>query len=131
MAQLQKLGVRLAVDDFGTGYSALGYLRRFPVSTLKIDRSFVAGLGSSPDDHALVEAIIRLGETFDLDLVAEGVETAEQGAELLRMGCHRAQGFHYSRPLPVQDAEMFIRSHPLDGYVRWATQVIPRASTLG
>jgi diguanylate cyclase (GGDEF)-like protein len=110
MADLQELGVRLAVDDFGTGYAALGYLRRFPVSTLKIDRSFVAGLGTSPDDHALVEAIIRLGETFHLDLIAEGVETDGQGAELLRMGCHNAQGYHYSRPLPADDAETFIRS---------------------
>jgi diguanylate cyclase (GGDEF)-like protein/PAS domain S-box-containing protein len=110
MAELQQLGVRLAVDDFGTGYAALGYLRRFPVSTLKIDRSFVAGLGSSPDDHALVEAIIRLGETFHLDLIAEGVETEGQRAELLRMGCHQAQGYHYSRPLPAADAETFIRS---------------------
>src|SRR5690606_13744852 len=91
--------------------SALGYLRRFPVTTLKIDRSFVAGLASSPDDHALVEAVVRLGETFDLDLVAEGVETEDQRAELLRMGCHYAQGYHYSGPLPVHDAEAYIRAH--------------------
>ncbi len=108
MARLQELGVRLAVDDFGTGYSALGYLRRFPVSTLKIDRSFVAGLGTSPDDHALVEAIIGLGETFDLDLVAEGVETEEQRRHLLRMGCHAAQGYLFSRALPPEDAESFL-----------------------
>jgi diguanylate cyclase (GGDEF)-like protein/PAS domain S-box-containing protein len=112
MAELEELGVRLAVDDFGTGYAALGYLRRFPVSTLKIDRSFVAGLGHSPDDHALVEAIIRLGETFDLDLIAEGVETEGQRVELLRMGCRFAQGFHYSRALPAEDAATFIRTRP-------------------
>jgi diguanylate cyclase (GGDEF)-like protein/PAS domain S-box-containing protein len=110
MAELQELHVRLAVDDFGTGYAALGYLRRFPVSTLKIDRSFVAGLGRSPDDHALVEAIIRLGETFDLDLVAEGVETEEQRADLLRMGCQNAQGFYYSGPLPANEAEAYMCS---------------------
>lgn len=108
MARLQELGVRLAVDDFGTGYSALGYLRRFPISTLKIDRSFVAGLGSSPDAHALVEAIIGLGKTFDLDLVAEGVETDEQRCLLLRMGCDAAQGYLYSRPLPAVDAECYL-----------------------
>ncbi len=108
MARLQELGVRLAVDDFGTGYSALGYLRRFPVSTLKIDRSFVAGLGTSPDDRALVEAIIGLGETFDLDLVAEGVETEEQRRELLLMGCHGAQGYLYSRPMPANEAETYL-----------------------
>jgi len=107
MAEVQEIGVRLAVDDFGTGYSALGYLRRFPVSTLKIDRSFVAGLGISPDDHALVEAIIRLGETFDLDLVAEGVETEAQLSELQRLGCHAGQGYLFSRPLTVEDAERF------------------------
>jgi diguanylate cyclase (GGDEF)-like protein/PAS domain S-box-containing protein len=115
MVELQELGVRLAVDDFGTGYAALGYLRRFPVSTLKIDRSFVAGLGHSPDDQALVEAIIRLGETFDLDLIAEGVETEGQRVELLRMGCRYAQGYHYSRPLPAEDAELFIRAQPSPG----------------
>lgn len=108
MARLQELGVRLAVDDFGTGYAALGYLRRFPVSTLKIDRSFVAGLGTSSDDHALVEAIIGLGRTFDLDLIAEGLETDEQRRELLLMGCHGAQGFLYSRPMPAQDAEAYL-----------------------
>lgn len=112
MAELQELGVRLAIDDFGTGYAALGYLRRFPVSTLKIDRSFVAGICNSPDDHALVEAIIRLGETFELDLIAEGVETEAQRMELLRMGCAFAQGFHYSRALPAEDAETFIRTRP-------------------
>jgi len=121
MAELQELGVRLAVDDFGTGYAALGYLRRFPVSTLKIDRSFVDGLGTSADDEALVEAIIRLGETFDLDLVAEGVETDQQRLELLRLGCHYAQGYYYSKPLCAEDAELFIhgRSSPL------STEVAP------
>ena len=72
---------------------------------MKIDRSFVAGLGTSPDDQALVEAIIRLGETFDLDLVAEGVETEEQRDHLLRMGCHHAQGYLYARPLPAAETE--------------------------
>lgn len=108
MAELQELGVRLAVDDFGTGYAALGYLRRFPVSTLKIDRSFVAGLGHSPDDEALVEAIIRLGETFGFDLVAEGVETEQQRTALLRLGCGYAQGFLYSKAVPPTEAEAFI-----------------------
>jgi len=111
MAELQELGIRLAVDDFGTGYSALGYLRRFPVSTLKIDRSFVQGLGQSPDDEALVEAIIRLGQTFDLDLVAEGVETEEQRLALLRLGCRGGQGFLYSRAVPPTDAEAFLAEH--------------------
>ncbi|RHW24267.1 EAL domain-containing protein [Nocardioides immobilis] len=110
MTELHELGVRLAVDDFGTGYAALGYLRRFPVSTLKIDRSFVAGLGHSPDDEALVEAIIRLGETFGFDLVAEGVETEQQRTTLLRLGCGSAQGFLYSTALPPAEIETFIRT---------------------
>jgi diguanylate cyclase (GGDEF)-like protein len=113
MTELHEFGVRLAVDDFGTGYSALGYLRRFPVSTLKIDRSFVAGLGNSPDDQALVEAIIRLGETFDLDLVAEGVETEEQRRHLLRMGCHNAQGYLFARPMTAAEAETHFDPRPL------------------
>jgi diguanylate cyclase (GGDEF)-like protein/PAS domain S-box-containing protein len=111
MSQLQELGVRLAVDDFGTGYSSLGYLRRFPVSTLKIDRSFVQGLGQSPDDHALVEAIVRLAQTFDLDLVAEGVETEEQRAALRRMGCQGGQGYLYSRAVPADVAEVYLAAH--------------------
>lgn len=109
MAQLHEHGVHLAIDDFGTGYSALGYLRRFPVSILKIDRSFVDGIGTSSDDRALVEAIVRLGETFGLDVVAEGVETEQQRDELVRLGCHFAQGYHYSRPLPAAQATRFIR----------------------
>jgi diguanylate cyclase (GGDEF)-like protein/PAS domain S-box-containing protein len=114
MAQLQELGVRLAVDDFGTGYSSLGYLRRFPVSTLKIDRSFVQGLGQSPDDQALVEAIVSLGQTFDLDLVAEGVETEDQRVALRRMGCQAGQGFLYSRAVPPDVAEAYIAAHAPD-----------------
>lgn len=107
MTQLHDLGVHLAIDDFGTGYSALGYLRRFPVSILKIDRSFVDGIGTSNDDQALVEAIVRLGETFGLDVVAEGVETEQQRDELVRLGCHFAQGYHYSRPVPAEEASRF------------------------
>jgi diguanylate cyclase (GGDEF)-like protein/PAS domain S-box-containing protein len=101
MHRLHESGVRLVLDDFGTGYSALSYLRRFPVSGLKIDRSFVSGLNTSPDDAALVEAIIRLAQTFDLDLVAEGVETGSQSLILSRLGCLKAQGYLYSPPLPA------------------------------
>jgi diguanylate cyclase (GGDEF)-like protein/PAS domain S-box-containing protein len=108
MARLQELGVRLAVDDFGTGYSALGYLRRFPVSTLKIDRSFVAGLGQSVDDRSLVEAIIRLGETFGLGLVAEGIETEMQRDALVGLGCRQGQGFLFARALSAEHAEAYI-----------------------
>ncbi|MGA8211496.1 MAG: EAL domain-containing protein [Nocardioidaceae bacterium] len=104
MRQLKHKGVGLAVDDFGTGYAALGYLRRFPVSTLKIDRSFVNGVDVSDDDRALVNAVLRLGETLDLDLVAEGIETPAQRDALVALGCERGQGFLFSRGLPAEEA---------------------------
>jgi diguanylate cyclase (GGDEF)-like protein/PAS domain S-box-containing protein len=116
MVRLQEIGVRLAVDDFGTGYSALNYLRRFPVSILKIDRSFVSGLAHSGDDRALVEAIIRLGETFGLDLVAEGVETDLQREALAELGCGQGQGYLYSRALPPEKTEMYIAAKAAGGH---------------
>jgi EAL domain-containing protein (putative c-di-GMP-specific phosphodiesterase class I) len=115
MVRLQEIGIRLAVDDFGTGYSALNYLRRFPVSILKIDRSFVAGLGHSVDDRALVEAIIRLGETFGLDLVAEGIETDLQRDALAELGCGQGQGYLYSRALAPDKAEMYLAAKAAGG----------------
>jgi EAL domain-containing protein (putative c-di-GMP-specific phosphodiesterase class I) len=111
MDRLRSLGVRLALDDFGTGYSALAYLRRFPVTSLKIDRSFVSGLTHSNDDRALVEAIIRLGETFGLELVAEGIEEWAQRDALALLGCRQGQGFLYSRPLPAAEARAYIAAH--------------------
>jgi diguanylate cyclase (GGDEF)-like protein len=98
LARLKHLGIRLAVDDFGTGYSSLAYLRRFPVDVVKIDRSFVAGLGGDPDDTAIVSAILHLAEALGLGTTAEGVETPGQLAELRRLGCRRAQGFLLARP---------------------------------
>jgi diguanylate cyclase (GGDEF)-like protein/PAS domain S-box-containing protein len=103
MQRLESLGVGLAVDDFGTGYAALGYLRRFPVTTLKIDRSFVSGVDRAGDDHALVEAIIRLAETFGLGVVAEGVETSAQRDALLALGCEQGQGFLFASALQPVD----------------------------
>ncbi|HSH59154.1 MAG TPA: EAL domain-containing protein [Acidimicrobiales bacterium] len=90
---LKSLGVKLAVDDFGTGYSSLSYLQRFPFDTVKIDRSFVAGLGSDPQGSAIVDAVLRISDVLDLTVVAEGVETAGQQDELLTLGCHFAQGY--------------------------------------
>ncbi|MEX0659703.1 MAG: EAL domain-containing protein [Egibacteraceae bacterium] len=100
---LRQLGVRVAVDDFGTGYSSLSYLRRLPVDTLKIDKSFIDGITLGPDDAALARAIIRIGETMHLGVVAEGVETAAQATRLRAMGCLAAQGFHFFRPLPAAE----------------------------
>jgi diguanylate cyclase (GGDEF)-like protein len=99
--KLNELGVALVMDDFGTGYSMLSRLRSFPLDALKIDRSF---MGDNPDDRALVEAIIGLGHSLGLEVVAEGVETVEQHERLRRLGCDYAQGFYYCRPLPADRA---------------------------
>jgi diguanylate cyclase (GGDEF)-like protein/PAS domain S-box-containing protein len=98
LGRLKRLGVKLVVDDFGTGYSSLSYLRRFPVDVLKVDRSFVDGLGSDSGDSAIVNAVVTLAHTLGLHAVAEGVETAEQLSELRRLGCDTAQGFYFARP---------------------------------
>ena len=105
---LRDLNVMLAVDDFGTGYSSLAYLKRFPVNILKIDQSFVAGLPSDGDDLAIVESIISLAKALRLDIVAEGVETEEQAAALLDLGCRRAQGYLFGRPVPLADFRSWV-----------------------
>ncbi|MCH9701054.1 MAG: EAL domain-containing protein [Actinomycetia bacterium] len=108
LAGLKDAGVQVAIDDFGTGYSALSHLKTLRVDTLKIDQSFIRELGSDPGDLAIVRAIIALAEAFDLDVVAEGVETAAAALTLLRQGCHRAQGFLLSRPVAAAAAEALL-----------------------
>ncbi len=103
LSDIRDLGVALAIDDFGTGYSALGYLRRFPVTLLKIDRSFVRDIETDPNDAHLVESIIAMARALRIDVVAEGVESEGQAALLLGMGCETAQGFLYGRPQPAAD----------------------------
>ncbi|TMK88132.1 MAG: EAL domain-containing protein, partial [Actinobacteria bacterium] len=100
LERLRRLGVHLCVDDFGTGYSSLAYLRRFPVDALKVDRSFVAGLGQDPEDSAIVEAVVSMAHSLRLSVVAEGVETDEQLARLRDLGCELAQGFYFAAPVP-------------------------------
>jgi diguanylate cyclase (GGDEF)-like protein len=105
LLRLKALGVGLAIDDFGTGYSSLAYLRRFPVDTLKIDRSFVERLtGASTDDSALADTIVTLGKSLGMATVAEGIEEYGQLAALREMGCDYAQGYYFARPLPADEA---------------------------
>ena len=111
---LQALGVGIAIDDFGTGYSSLAYLKRYPIDKLKIDRSFITDTPHSVDDVAIVTAIIQMGRSLQLQVLAEGVETAEQQALLTHLGCDLVQGFGLSRPLPAHQVPSW--------WHRWGTQ---------
>jgi diguanylate cyclase (GGDEF)-like protein len=110
LRELKALGVKILLDDFGTGYSSLSHIQRFPIDTLKIDRSFVMHLGAGTDACAIVRAIAAMASALGLHVVAEGVETAEQAAELHALGCGWAQGYHFARPAPPVEIESLIRS---------------------
>ena len=103
LRSLLDLGVRVSIDDFGTGYSSLNYIKRLPISRLKIDQSFVRGLNTDPNDAAIIRAIITLGHSLDLSVLAEGVETAAQLARLRAEGCDEAQGYHIGKPMPAAE----------------------------
>jgi diguanylate cyclase (GGDEF)-like protein/PAS domain S-box-containing protein len=109
LLSLKEIGVKLAIDDFGTGYSSLAYLRRFPVDTLKIDRSFVERIGGATPDAALARTIVQLGQSLGMATVAEGIEQYAQFLALRRMGCDLAQGYYFSRPLPAAEAGALLR----------------------
>ncbi len=109
---LKSLGVRVSVDDFGTGYSSLSYLKRLRADSLKIDRSFVHGLAQDPRDDAIVRTILTLGETLELTVIAEGVETEAQLERLRELGCELAQGFYFARPVPAAELLELWRRDP-------------------
>jgi diguanylate cyclase (GGDEF)-like protein len=108
LTELRALGIHLAIDDFGTGYSSLSYLQRFPVDSLKIDRSFIAELTPGSERPAIAQAIVELGRTLGLHVVAEGIEQPDQAAWLLSLGCVYGQGYLFSRPLGVDATEAFL-----------------------
>jgi EAL domain-containing protein (putative c-di-GMP-specific phosphodiesterase class I) len=114
LQHLRAFGMRLSIDDFGTGYSSLTRLHRFPVTTLKIDRSFVAGMGGNGENMEIVKAIVALAHNLGLDVIAEGIETGSQLAQLRRLGCEYGQGYYFAKPLEPAGAEAL-----LDRDARW------------
>jgi len=105
---LQDLGLRISIDDFGTGYSSLAYLQRFPIHTLKLDRSFIMGLPDNKENRAIVKAVIAMARYMGLELVAEGVEGEGEAAILRTEGCELLQGHHFSRPVPAVEIERML-----------------------
>ena len=114
LVRLKELGVRLAIDDFGTGYSSLSYLQHFPIDVLKIDKSFVDTIGTGLESSALVNAIVHMGASMQLETVAEGIELPGQVGQLRDMACQLGQGFYFARPLPVNELEELLAHGAVD-----------------
>jgi EAL domain-containing protein (putative c-di-GMP-specific phosphodiesterase class I) len=114
LRELKALGFELAIDDFGTGYSSLSYLKRFPVDTLKIDRSFVDGLGMDAQDAAIVRSVVELAQALDVTVTGEGIVTAMQESELRSLGCDGGQGYLFARPLPAEALQDLLTGGLLD-----------------
>ena len=109
LLSLRRSGALIAIDDFGTGYSSLSYLKSLPLDKIKIDKSFVQDLLDDDDDATIVRAIIQLGKSLGMQVIAEGVETAEQEAYIISEGCHEGQGYHYSKPLPARELGLYLK----------------------
>ena len=114
LEELKEMGVTLGIDDFGTGYSSLSYLKRFPVDFLKVDRSFIRGLGEDPEDTVIVRAVVALGQSLGLATIAEGVETVQQLEALQKLGCDMAQGFYFARPMCADDLVAHLRREQVE-----------------
>jgi EAL domain-containing protein (putative c-di-GMP-specific phosphodiesterase class I) len=111
LAAIRAIGLRISMDDFGTGYSSLAQLKRFPLDSVKIDRSFVQDIPDNANDTAIIKAIIAMGHALKLKVIAEGVEKAAQLAFLRRHGCDEIQGFYFSKPIPAEKLVGFTRAH--------------------
>ena len=127
LAELMQLGVRLALDDFGTGYSSLGYLNNLPINTIKIDQKFIANLTADPDSQVIVTAIIQLAHGLKMNVISEGVETAQQHEMVTRLGSDACQGFYFAKPMLAADIGVLIQHHA-DGTSADLPRLTPLAS---
>jgi EAL domain-containing protein (putative c-di-GMP-specific phosphodiesterase class I) len=129
LEQMKAIGISLAIDDFGTGYSSLSYLHRFPLDTLKIDRSFISGIANAKninDSGEIARTILPMASNLQLEVVAEGIETSEQLAMLKALRCKYGQGFYFSKPLPASEATSL-----LTGQTNWKSKHFSAASGNG
>jgi EAL domain-containing protein (putative c-di-GMP-specific phosphodiesterase class I) len=123
LTALQDKGILLAIDDFGTGYSSLSTLKRFPLTTIKIDRSFIQDIAHDMDDKTLTKAIIAMGKSLNLKVIAEGVETKEQADFLAENACDELQGYYFSTPVPADKFTELWQSTRLLGLARTSEQI--------